>query len=96
MDRDGADKSELPTVRPALKRMILGQAGEIEPDCREAFDGADYWDVGLDRRGLNFTPELSHAEQACAEATLVPWAALARFLSPAGQAGRRSLTPPRR
>lgn len=80
------------TVSPSFRRFLLSRAGEIEVDCREALEGADYWDIGLGRKGLIFTPALSHVEQACADPVEVPWPSLASWLSPAGRAGRATLT----
>ena len=80
-----------PTVSPSFHRFLLTRAGEIDADCREALEGADYWDIGLGRKGLTFTPELSHAEQACADPVEVQWTALGSWLSSIGRAGRASL-----
>ncbi|WP_010215255.1 hypothetical protein [Sphingomonas sp. PAMC 26621] len=88
--RDPAAKNT-PTVSPSFRRFLLARAGEIEADCREALDGADYWDIGFDRKGLTFTPELSHAEQACADPVEVTWPSLASWLSSAVRAGRATL-----
>ncbi len=92
VDRSGATAELPPTVRPAFRRLILAEAGDVEPDCRDAMADEEFWDVGLDRRGLTFRPELSHATQACAEDMLIRWPTLARFLTPAGRAGRASLS----
>ena len=78
-------------VRPALRRVIVAHAGEIEPDCREPVAEAEFWDIGLERGGLRFTPEMPHVLTSCANPALVPWPALTRFLSRAGVAGRASL-----
>lgn len=91
IDRSAATADLPPTVRPTFRRLIMAAAGDIEPDCRDALAEEEFWDIGLDRRGLTFRAELPHVNQACADVMLVPWAMLARFLTPAGQAGRASL-----
>uniref|UniRef100_UPI001C2DA2EC hypothetical protein n=1 Tax=Sphingomonas bacterium TaxID=1895847 RepID=UPI001C2DA2EC len=92
VDRSEASAELPPTVRPAFRRLIIAEAGNLEPDCRDAFATEEYWDIGLDRRGLTFRPELPHVTQACADDVLLPWASLARFLTPAGRAGQASLS----
>lgn len=91
IERRRAEATELVTVRPALRRVIVAHAGEIEPDCREPVVDAEFWDIGLERGGLRFTPEMPHVLTPCANPALVPWAALTRFFSRAGVAGRVSL-----
>lgn len=81
----------LVTLRPAFRRLIVARSDAGEAECRDAALAADYWDIGLARTGLRFTPELGHAEQACAEATAVPWRVLVPYLSAAGRAGAASL-----
>ena len=80
------------TVTPAFRRLIIAKAGDIEPDCRDAFADEESWDIGLDRQGLTFRPDLPHAMQACADDVLVHWSSLASLLTAAGQAGRASLS----
>lgn len=91
LDHTEASAELPPTVRPAFRRLILANAGELEADCRKALADEEFWDIGLDRRGLTFRPELPHVVAVCADDELVPWATLARFLTPAGRAGRASL-----
>lgn len=93
VERQAASGAERPlsTVRPAMRRLILAQARGLEPECREAVLDAEYWDIGLARAGLRFTPDLAHVEQACAEEVLVPWRVLTPYLSAAGRAGLASL-----
>lgn len=79
------------TLRPVLRRLILGEARDLDPECRDAAAAAAFWDIGLARTGLRFTPDLAHVEQACTQATLVPWRVLAPYLSAAGRAGAASL-----
>ncbi|RYF05190.1 MAG: hypothetical protein EOO40_10490 [Deltaproteobacteria bacterium] len=50
----------LPTLRPAFRRLIMAEAGEVELDCRDALTSQEFWDIGLDRQGLTFRPGLPH------------------------------------
>lgn len=92
LDRSEAGANLPPTVHPAFRRLIVANAGDVDADCRDALVDEEFWDIGLDRRGLTFRPELPHAVAVCADDELVPWATLDRFLTPAGRAGRVSLT----
>ncbi|WP_174298945.1 hypothetical protein [Sphingomonas bacterium] len=92
LDRREASADLPPTVRPAFRRLIVARAGDVEPECRDALLEENYWDIGLDRRGLTFRPELPHVVQACADDVLMPWPSLARFLTAAGRAGHASLS----
>lgn len=85
LQRHGADRTPPFAVTPAFRRVLI-RAADPDTDCREGLAGADFWDVGLARTGLTFQPELGHADQACAEATPVPWATLRPYLSAAGRA----------
>lgn len=87
---DGVDRPAV-TIRPGLRRVILEQAHEPDPECRASVADAEFWDIGLARTGLRFTPSLAHVEQACEEEVLVRWATLAPFLSAAGRAGAATL-----
>lgn len=80
------------TIRPALRSVVLRHAGAIEADCRGPVEEEEFWDIGLARTGLSFTPMLAHVVQACAESTVVPWTALTPFLNDAGRAGRATLS----
>ena len=91
LDRSEASAQLPPTLRPAFRRLIMANAGEVEADCREAMADEEFWDIGLDRRGLIFRPELPHVVAACADDELVPWAKLARFLTPARPGRTREL-----
>ena len=53
----------------------------MEAEWREPVAEAEFWDIGLTRSGLAFTPGMPHVLAACANAMTVPWAALAPFLS---------------
>ena len=91
LDRSEASADLPPTVRPAFRRLIMANAGDLDADCREALANEEFWDISLDWRGLTFRPELPHVVAVCADDELVPWATLARFLTPAGSAGRASM-----
>ena len=74
-------------LRSGLRRLLAARDKAVEADCRGASADAAYWDVGLRREGLRFTPSLAHVEQACAKPVLAPWATLLPFLTAAGRAG---------
>ncbi len=75
------------TLPAGLKTAVLTQwNGEAE--CREAVEGADYWDIALGQQGLSFTPSLPHAMTPCEDTFLIDWDKLGTFLTPEGRAGR--------
>jgi len=68
-----------------LRDLIIRTATFDSPDCRESFEMQDYWDLELTRQGINFTPQLPHVVQACANPTLMSFASLAPFLNVQGK-----------
>lgn len=89
--RPDIDKSSF-ALKPALRRLAMAQDREMEADCRAPVAEAQFWDIGLTRAGLAFTPGLPHVLAPCANAMIVPWTALAPYLGRAGRAGRASLS----
>ena len=87
--RSGGEVTAL--MRPAMRRVIIARWRDAEAECREAASTEEYWDIGLARTGLSFTPSMPHVLTPCKEATVVPWAALTPFLSAAGKAGATTL-----
>jgi hypothetical protein len=79
-------------LKPALRRLAMAQDREMEADCRNRVAEADFWDIGLTRVGLAFTPGMPLVLAPCANAIIVSWAALAPYLSKAGLSGRASLS----
>jgi hypothetical protein len=84
-------EADVTMLRPALRQVIMARSAQTETECRETIGETEFWDIGLAREGLRFTPDLPHVLTACEEATLVPWAALTLFLNAAGRAGAASL-----
>ncbi|RDE06680.1 hypothetical protein [Sphingomonas aracearum] len=78
-------------LRSAFRDFLLARAGELEAECRETLNTAEFWDIGLSRAGLSFTPELPHVVAACANPVAVPWAPLSPWLGAAGKAGAATL-----
>jgi len=74
-------------LTPALRSTVLRHFKFEDSECREAVSEADYWDIGLGRSGLVFTPSLPHVAAACEEPATVPFAQLSAWLSPAGRQG---------
>jgi hypothetical protein len=84
-------EADVTMLRPALRQAVKAQATTMETECRETLGETEFWDIGLTRTGLSFTPDLPHVLTACEEATVVPWDALTPFLNAAGRAGAMSL-----
>lgn len=92
--RAGSGSTADVVIRPALRRVVIARMRDLDADCREPIETAEYWDIGLARDGLRFTPGMPHVLTACANDVLVPWSVLARFLNATGRAGRASLAAP--
>lgn len=82
---DGED-SALPD---ALRTLAVARSGigEDIPECRELFESAEYWGLGLEFTGLLFRPDFPHVATACEETVLLEWSALAPFLDEEGRQG---------
>ncbi len=80
------DGASLVQLTPTMRQFALAQATSADEECRDVVARADYWTLGLSDKGLLFSPSLPHVAQACVDDAEVPFAKLARFLSPAGKA----------
>jgi hypothetical protein len=81
---DGEDSSLPETLRTAV--VARWTNAENVPECRQLFEGAEYWALGLDYAGLLFRPDFPHVATACEETVLLEWEALAPFLDDEGRA----------
>jgi len=87
---EGVDEDSK-TLEPAFRDVILqGWRSEGE-DCDEVIRGAEYWNIGLRRDALVFSPSLPHVIQACWEEFPVPFARLQPFLTEEGGENLRTL-----
>ena len=73
-------------IPPALRRAAVRRMTFDEPECRDAVVSSDYWFVGLTAAGVRFTPSLPHVAMACTDDAVIPFAAVARYLTAAGKA----------
>ncbi|MDE2563582.1 MAG: hypothetical protein KGL48_15165 [Sphingomonadales bacterium] len=80
----------------ALRNAVVAHARKLSEDCAVPVATASWWDVGLARGGLLFTPTLPHAVSACGDPITVPARALAPFLSVEGKAAMARIAPPAR
>jgi hypothetical protein len=77
------DKEPIPTLLPALRKAVMG-AWKEEGECKGVVSEQEFWNLGLGRTGFVFTPSLPRVVMACGETFTIPYARLARFLTPAG------------
>jgi hypothetical protein len=84
---DAGSKDAYVTVAftPAFRKLIDQAFPRGDPDCVDAEHGADDWEPHLTPKGVAFTPQFSHAEMACTEDAVIPFASLAPYLGPAGK-----------
>ena len=90
----GPYREEDPVVLSrALTRLVMAHFPRADKDCRESLDDAStYWWIGLTPRGFVFSPELPHVVEACQDDAVVPYAAVAAMLTPAGRAALRDVS----
>lgn len=80
-------------IEPAFRNVLM-QRLPVDDDyaeCREIVARSDYWDIGVRRDGVSFTPLLPHVAQACGDPIIVPYAELAPWLNGTGKAGLASV-----
>jgi hypothetical protein len=82
---------DIRTVEQPLRDAILTGWSPEEPDCEELIRRTEFWNVGLARDEMMFSPSLPHVAQACGENFSMPFARLQPFLTPEGAANLRAL-----
>lgn len=87
---EGLDE-ESKTLEPALRAVILAGWTAEAAECGEAVRDTDFWNIGLTREALVFSPSLPHVIQACGEDFTIPFARLRPFLTDEGWANLRAL-----
>lgn len=91
---DTADRSI--KLEPRLRNLVVAHARDLWEECAVPVATASWWDIGLGRSGLLFTPILPHADAACSDPITVPARKLTLFLSSSGKAAMARIAPPRR
>ncbi len=86
---EGVDHSE--TLQADFRDAILDGWRAEDPQCEEVVRGQSYWNIGLTRDALVFTPSLPHVAQACAEGFRMTFAALEPYLTHEGSEHVRAL-----
>jgi hypothetical protein len=76
------------TLEPAFRTFILANwhPPADSAECEGVVRDQDYWNVGLRRDGLVFTPLLPHVVQACGEEFTIGFDRLRPWLTPEGAA----------
>ena len=86
-----AEGSDAKLLRPAFRTFLLAGARLEDAECRDAIQEEEFWNVGLTRSALVFTPLLPHVIQACADPISVPFARLRPYLTAEAAAQVRAL-----
>jgi hypothetical protein len=84
-------EDEIKTLRPAFRRFILTGWHAGQADCAGVIRDQEYWNIGLTRTGLVFSPDLPHVVQACGEEFTLSFARLRSFLTQDAEAKLRAL-----
>ena len=83
-----ADPGLADKLQPVILKFV---APDTDKDCADVLRDNQAYRLRPDRKAMIFQPELPHVVQACADDIAVPYAQLAPFLSPRGQAAVASL-----
>lgn len=86
---DGSEPAQ--TLTPGLVALILEGWKAEDPDCDEPVRSQEWWNVGIDRGSLVFSPILPRVIMACGEEFRVPFARLQPWLNQKGKAAVASL-----
>lgn len=95
---EGAEEDSR-TLEPAFRTFLLTgwhPADGDNAECESVLREADYWNAGLTRDGVVFTPDLPHVAQACSERFTIGFARLRPWLTPEGVAAVSALLAERR
>lgn len=82
---------EIKTLEPAFRDVILQGWRSEAPECDEVIRSAEFWNIGLTREALVFSPSLPHVVQACWEEFPILPARLQPFLTEEGAENLRAL-----
>jgi len=93
VQREGpaGSEEEIKTLRPALREFILAGWHAEQAECEEGVRSIEFWNIGLTREALIFSPQLPHVAQACGEEFTVSLARLRPFLTEEGAQNLRAL-----
>jgi hypothetical protein len=72
------------TLMPAFRTFILRGWRPADRECGETVRDEEYWNIGLTRAGLVFSPSLPHVAQACGEEIVVGFDRLGPWLTREG------------
>jgi hypothetical protein len=71
--------------------MILKGWKPEDPECRDAIADQEFWNIGISRAGLVFSPSLPRVIMACGEDFTIPFARLTPWLNATGRAAVASI-----
>jgi hypothetical protein len=93
VEREGprGTEEEIKTLRPALREFILAGWHAEMAECDESVRSHEFWNIGLTRDALVFSPDLPHVAQACGEDFTMSFARLRPFLTEEGVENLRAL-----
>src|SRR5205085_10192416 len=87
------------SLEPAFRTFLLTgwrPAAGDNAECAEVLRDAEYWNAGLTRDGVVFTPDLPHVVMACSESFTISFDRLRPWLKPEGVAAISALQAERR
>ncbi|MEA3044741.1 MAG: hypothetical protein QOH47_2579 [Sphingomonadales bacterium] len=93
VEREGpaGSEAEIKTLRPALRDLVLTGWNAEDAECVEGVRSHEFWEIGLTREALVFSPHLPHVAQACGAEFTISFARLRPFLTEEGAENLRRL-----
>lgn len=85
------DDEPAKTLTNDFRAMILKGWKPADPDCKDAIARQEFWNIGIVRGALVFSPDLPRVVMACGEQFKVPFAKLKPKLNEAGKAAVATL-----
>ena len=79
------------TLTEPFRAMILKGWKPEDPECGGAIREEEFWNIGISRSGLVFSPSLPRVIMACGEDFTIPFARLTPWLNATGQAAVASI-----
>jgi hypothetical protein len=89
--RYAGDDEPVRTLTGDFRAAILAGWKPADRDCQDAIAGQEFWNVGIVRGSMVFSPDLPRVMMACGEEFRVPFAKLQPWLNEAGQAAVATL-----
>lgn len=83
-ERPEGSEETFRTLTPEFRSFLLSRTKPDDAECGAIVRDEEFWNVGLTRKAMVFTPALAHAVRACGEEIVRDFASLRPWLTPEG------------